>query len=183
MGFNPEKLFLSGGGYTAYSTRTHFKENIRTEMFLLSKQVWGVFYDNRYKRELIQECDTYGTALEEKINWSLNNEGDPNYFVDEVRENDRTPSNIEELINGQMEFDHLKSPLSKEYEVEKIQMWLCMLNDGKRPTEWRPSKEGTEVDFDYLKKGETHKEAVKELSFHIDAVNEQYGMNIQLKNQ
>lgn len=147
----------------------------------MNKQTWGVFYDNRYKRELIQECDSYDEAYSEKINWSFNNEGDPNYFVDEVRDDDKPPSNQDELVNGQMEFEHLKVPLDKEYEVEKIQMWMCMLNDKKRPTNWQPSATGTKVDYDYLKSKECHQGAVAELSSYIETMNEQYGLNASLK--
>lgn len=155
-----------------------------------TEQSWGVFYDHPYKRELMQECKTFDEACEERMNWSFNNEGDPNYFVDEVKEEDleskvvstESAKNDITLLNGQMNFPNLKAPTGKEYEVLRAQLWICMINDGKRPTKWlKATKKGTKVNFDFINSSESNEQAFKEVESHIANVNDIYGLKMTLR--
>lgn len=155
-----------------------------------TKQTWGVFYPHSYKRELIQECETFEKACEERMNWSFNNEGDPDYFVDEVTADDREirmplRKPIEDgvkLVGGQMEFPHLTAPQNKEYDIEKVQLWVHMINDGKRPTRWlTPNKKGTKVNFDFISSIESREKALNELKAFLEDLNTIHGLDMKLK--
>lgn len=53
-----------------------------------SEFAWGVCYGDpdgpEENIEIISVHSTEGRATEEAFNWSMNNEGDPNYFVSPV---------------------------------------------------------------------------------------------------
>lgn len=145
----------------------------------------GRFYDHPYKRELMQECKTFDEACEERMNWSFNNEGDQSYFVDEVKEEDRKQKEgVKDeitLLNGQMNFPHLKAPLGKEYEILRAQLWVHMINDGKRPTKWlKSSKKGTKVNFEFMNTEDSKEQAFEEVKSYIADVNAIYGLNMKL---
>lgn len=149
------------------------------------KESWGVFYPNPYKRKLVQECESFEEACEERMNWSFNNEGDPDYFVDEVTDEDRAPvepvrENIT-LVSGQVNFPHLTAPKDKNYEIERAQMWVHMINDGKRPTKWlNPSNGGTKVNFDYIASKEVREQAIDEFKSYLKNVNVAHGLDMNL---
>lgn len=149
------------------------------------EQTWGVFYDHPYKRELMQECKTFDEACEERMNWSFNNEGDQNYFVDEVKAEDRKQKDVPKdgitLLSGQMNFPNLKAPVGKDYEVLRVQLWVCMINDGKRPTKWlKATKKGTKVNFDFIDTKESNEQAFKEVKDYMADVNTIYGLKMTL---
>lgn len=155
-----------------------------------AKQKWGVFYPHSYKRELVQECDSFEDACEQRMNWSFNNEGDPDYFVDEVTEDDRDtrmplrkPIKDEvTLVGGQIKFPHLTPPQNKEYDIEKLQMWVHMINDGKRPTKWlTPNKKGTKVNFDFISSVEARETALQEVKTYLEDLNTIHGLDMKLK--
>lgn len=151
-----------------------------------TKQTWGVFYPNDYKRKLMQECESFEEACEERMNWSFNNEGDPEYFVDEVTEDDREPEkpirDRVKLVGGQMEFPHLTAPQNKDYDIAKAQMWVQMINGGKRPTKWlTPNKKGTKVNFDFINSNEARKLALTEFESHLEDLNTIHGLDMKLK--
>ena len=155
-----------------------------------TKQTWGVFYPHPYKRELVQECDSFEAACEQRMNWSFNNEGDPDYFVDEVTEDDRdirmplrkpTKDNVK-LAGGQMKFPHLTAPQDKGYDIARVQLWVDMINDGKKPTRWlTPNKKGTRVNFDFISSIEDREAALQEVKAHLEDLNTIHGMDMKLK--
>lgn len=155
-----------------------------------AKQTWGVFYPHPYKRELVQECDSFESACEQRMNWSFNNEGDPDYFVDEVTEDDRDirmplrkplQDNVK-LVGGQMEFPRLIPPQNKEYDIQKAQLWVHMINDGKRPTKWlTPNKKGTKVNFDFISSLEDRDAALQEVKAYLEDLNTIHGLDMKLK--
>lgn len=153
-------------------------------------QAWGVFYPHPYKRKLMQECKSFEEACEERLNWSFHNEGDPDYFVDEITEDDRDirmplRKPIKDgvtLVGGQMEFPHLTAPQNKEYDIEKAQLWAHMINDGKRPTKWlTPNKKGTKVNFDFISSTEAREQAVGEFQEHLTDLNTIHGLDMKLR--
>lgn len=153
-----------------------------------TNQTWGVFYDHPYKRELVQECKSFEHACEERMNWSFNNDGDPDYFVDEVKEDDRKPKepvkDTVKLVSGQMELPHLKTPQDKDYEILRAQLWVHMINDGKRPTKWlNPSKKGTKVNFDFIGSKEAREQALNEFESYLKDVNALHGLDMKLTNK
>lgn len=143
---------------------------------------WGVFYDESYKRRLIEEHKTYDDAYSEALNWSFNNEGDENYFVAEVTDEDRGIIDPD-AVSGSMTFTEMTDTLDViDYDVEKLQMWVSLYNDRRQPTKWGDATpEGTVVDFNYIKTEEARLEAKEALLAHVDEVNTRHGMNISLK--
>lgn len=90
-----------------------------------------------------------------------------------------------QLVSGKMEFSNMKKSVpEKKYAVIKVNVWIQMLNDGKKPTKWlKPSSKGTGVHFDFIKKQEDYDNGIKELQLYIEKVNEQFDLDFSLKHK
>lgn len=141
---------------------------------------WGVFYHDVYKPELVGSYKTQDEAHSEMLEWRFNNEGDLNYYVDSIGEEDDTES------DAARHFSHLAGEVSQAYDFDKLYIWKRLINDNLQPKEWGlPTPTGTRVMLVPIVDHEQRMAAIAEIREFVKEVNERYDTSIAVmkKNQ
>lgn len=88
------------------------------------------------------------------------------------------------VLNGQMHYKGMATELcERDYAIHKANIWMHMLNEGKRPTRWlKANSKGTKVNFDFINKQEQYDVGVAELKLYLTEINNEYDLEFTLNH-